>query len=294
MEMRNLMDYDDFVPKAINLIENGAPCGNYVAAIVDEIQDLTEATMKFIRLLIPAGSNDLFLVGDGLQRIYPGGYNLGKIGIDISGRGTILRRNYRNTQQILLAAHTMMENIIFDDMDEELSQPETPEYSVRNGKIPKLLGFPTVEKELHWVSNEITKLKEKQGYSDKDFAIIFRSSKPYENLINEIVGKNFEIVKLSKDSKSYFGEGIKITSFHSAKGLEFKVVFVVGVTDGWLVPKDNWDLDNESQEDYWQRERRLLYVAMTRARDLLYITWFRGVPSRFLNVVPENIIEREY
>ena len=84
--------------------------------------------------------------------------------------------------------------------------------------------------------------------------------------------------------------GIKLTTFHSSKGLEFKVVFVVGVTDTLFVPKDDWDLKGDELEKYHDQERRLLYVAMTRARDLLYISYSRGVKSRFLEDIPDDYL----
>ena len=100
------------------------------------------------------------------------------------------------------------------------------------------------------------------------------------------------VVELNKEPETYFGTGIKRTTFHSAKGLEFKVVFVVGVTDGRFVPRDDWSLRGDLLEEYLLRERRLLYVAMTRARDLLYLTCSRGQPSRFLNNIPGKFLNR--
>ena len=284
-------DYDDFILYALDLVRAGKMQWKYRAAIVDEIQDLTEATMKLIRAIIPPAGDDLFLVGDGLQRIYPGGYSLNRLGIDITGRGTILRRNYRNTQQILQAAHAMMGSLSFDDMDDDLSDIQLPEYSVRQGSIPELRVFPAVEQELYWVAQEIQRLIHKEDFKEKDFAVIYRS-KPYDQLVPQHLGQKFTVVELQKDAATYFGDGIKRSTFHSVKGLEFKVVFVVGLTDGWLVPKEDWSMPADSLEEYMLRERRLLYVAMTRARDLLYLTCARGQPSRFFNDIPGQVIHR--
>jgi superfamily I DNA/RNA helicase len=200
----------------------------------------------------------------------------------------------RNTQQILQVAHAMMENTSFDDMDDEPSEAQIPEYSVRTGAVPRIRGFQSVEKELGWISKEIQRLISIENYSEKDIAIVYRYSPPYEKPIEEIIGANFTLVKLKKDAETYFGNGIKYSTFHSVKGLEFKVVFIVGVTDGWMVPKDKWDLNESALDDYLERERRLLYVAMTRARDLLYFSYSRGVASRFLNNIPEEMLKRVY
>lgn len=290
---QGLCDFDDFVVRALELVEGGHKPDGYQAAVVDEIQDLTAAVMRLIRRIVPEGPNDLFLVGDGLQRIYPGGYVLGRLGIDITGRGTLLRKNYRNTEEILRAAHAMMRDQRFDDMDEEESELAEPEFSMRSGELPVLHRAPDPERELRWVSSRIAALKAEKGYRDRDFAVLYRWRRPYQGLIRQHLPPQVELVELGRDAATYFGPGTKHTTFHSAKGLEFKVVFVVGVTDGRFVPRDDWSLGGDELAAYLARERRLLYVAMTRARDLLYLTCSRGLPSRFLSDVPDGFLKIE-
>ena len=293
LRAQNLWDYDDFVLETLRLLRPERLAVRYVAAVVDEIQDLSEAVMRLIRRLVLPGPNDLFLVGDGLQRLYRGGYALAGLGIDIVGRSSVLTRNYRNTQEILRAAHAMMASQQFDDMDNTLSQVQEAELSVRHGELPVLRRFPLPEEELRWVSREIDRLKQGRGYQDRDFVLLYRHHVPYQDLITDLLGQRFGLVELGRDAGSYFGPGLKHTTFDSAKGLEFKVVFVVGATDGQFVPRDNWALEGEDLEDYLLRERRRLYVAMTRARDLLYVTCSRGQPSRFLADIPREYLSRQ-
>ena len=59
------------------------------------------------------------------------------------------------------------------------------------------------------------------------------------------------------------------------------------------MPLEAWTLQGEELDDYLSRERRLLYVAMTRARDLLYLTCSRGRASRFLAEIPAEYLTRE-
>ena len=90
---------------------------------------------------------------------------------------------------------------------------------------------------------------------------------------------------------------ITLMTVHSAKGLEFNTVFIVGLEEG-LFPHFKSLLSNEDIEE----ERRLLYVAMTRAKENLYLTYSMrrtrmGVPefldpSRFLNEIPEEFIDK--
>lgn len=293
LQEQGLCDFDDFVVHTLELVEGGCRPDRYQAAVVDEIQDLTAAVMRLIRIIVPEGPNDLFLVGDGLQRIYPGGYVLGRLGIDITGRGTLLRKNYRSTQEILRAAHAMMRDQRFDDMDDDESEVAEPEFSMRSGELPVLHRARDPKRELEWVRRKIATLKAEVGYRDRDFAVLYRWRQPYQGLIREHLSPEVELVELKRDASSYFGPGAKHTTFHSAKGLEFKVVFVVGLTDGRFVPRDDWSLEGDELAAYLARERRLLYVAMTRARDLLYLTSSRGQPSRFLSDVPDGFLKVE-
>jgi DNA helicase-2/ATP-dependent DNA helicase PcrA len=87
-----------------------------------------------------------------------------------------------------------------------------------------------------------------------------------------------------------------LLTLHSAKGLEFPVVFITGLEEGLLPHSRSWE-DPESLAE----ERRLLYVGITRAKDRLYLTYaFRrarygayepNVPSRFLEEIPSHLIE---
>lgn len=76
-------------------------------------------------------------------------------------------------------------------------------------------------------------------------------------------------------------DGLILSTVHMAKGLEFDTVFVAGVKEG-LIPHARSFYDSKSMEE----ERRLLYVAMTRARKELYLS-FSEIPSRFLSAIPE-------
>lgn len=91
--------------------------------------------------------------------------------------------------------------------------------------------------------------------------------------------------------------GIRLSTIHAAKGLEFKVVFVVTLEEGILPHHRSFDMEAEEENDEGiQEERRLMYVAMTRASDHLHLTWSmtrRGEmtkPSRFLREIPKNLL----
>ncbi|MFN8390519.1 MAG: UvrD-helicase domain-containing protein [Bdellovibrionota bacterium] len=111
---------------------------------------------------------------------------------------------------------------------------------------------------------------------------------------------------LEQENSPIFGEGsetklqghISLMTLHLAKGLEFDAVFMVGLEEG-LLPHNRSIDDREALEE----ERRLCYVGITRARKLLYLSratdrqtygrgnWYSGVPSRFMDDLPPEIID---
>ncbi|HSI43061.1 MAG TPA: DNA helicase II [Methylotenera sp.] len=92
-------------------------------------------------------------------------------------------------------------------------------------------------------------------------------------------------------------EALQLMTVHAAKGLEFKAVFISGLEEG-LCPHEQSMYENNGLEE----ERRLMYVAVTRARQRLYLSHAQsrmlhgqvryGIPSRFLDEIPEELLKR--
>ncbi|MDR0586783.1 MAG: UvrD-helicase domain-containing protein [Treponema sp.] len=102
------------------------------------------------------------------------------------------------------------------------------------------------------------------------------------------------------DGNDDAGKGkVNVTTIHAAKGLEFPVVFIAGAEDG-IIPHTR-SMEGEDPAGSLEEERRLFYVAITRARDKLYITSCQKrrrlqetaecVPSPFLAEIPPRLIE---
>ena len=127
-----------------------------------------------------------------------------------------------------------------------------------------------------------------------------------ENVTRQFIALNpeaslsdfLESVTLESDVDSYerSDDAVTMMTLHAAKGLEFRIVFLVGLEDG-LFPHSRALFEEEEMEE----ERRLCYVGMTRAQERLYLTYatrrmqFGDIkylpPSRFLEELPEGIID---
>lgn len=121
---------------------------------------------------------------------------------------------------------------------------------------------------------------------------------PNEFLSQLALVTNLETEEIARAAAADDPEQLTLTSVHQAKGLEWKVVFVIGLTEGSFPSSRSLDRAEAVEE-----ERRLFYVAVTRAEDELYLTYpymrlnagygdmFQR-PSRFLSEVPENLVEK--
>jgi superfamily I DNA/RNA helicase len=213
----------------------------------------------------------LLLVGDTTQRIFTRGYSLKGLGIDIAGRGVVLRKNYRNTKQILEAAFPLVENEWREDVAQaEVSVADAhPEFSVREGCRPIVVRCSDEAAERRFLATEIGALLKYKHYSPSDICVVARNKHYREMAVSTLRNANIP-VHLFRDPEA--GEvspdqnTVRVSSLHGAKGHEFGSVFVVGVVDGVIPMK--WAVDTQTVSS----EAAVLYVGMTRARDLLYLS----------------------
>jgi DNA helicase-2/ATP-dependent DNA helicase PcrA len=120
-----------------------------------------------------------------------------------------------------------------------------------------------------------------------------------ENNVDKSLSAFLEYVALITDIDLYKGEEdvVTVMTLHSAKGLEFPVVFITGFEEG-IFPHSR----SVNKEEELEEERRLCYVGMTRAKEKLYLTyaWRRNLNgntlfnsvSRFLNEIPKHLQEK--
>lgn len=263
----------EFVRIAYRQRINGEqPLNSYSAVIIDEVQDISEIALQLLYSLVGDRSDGLLLVGDTTQRIFTRGYSLKGLGIDIAGRGIVLRKNYRNTKQILEAAFPLVENEWQEDVAQaEVSVAEAqPEFSVREGCRPIVVKCSDEAAECRFLSTEIAALLKYKHYTPRDICVLARSRR-YRDLALEALTKAKIPAYLFRDPEA--GEvspdqnAVRVSSLHGAKGHEFGSVIIIGLVEGVIPLKLARDTQTVSSE------AAVLYVGMTRARDLLYLSY---------------------
>ncbi|WP_241428115.1 DEAD/DEAH box helicase [Clostridium sp. DJ247] len=243
----------------------------YDAILIDEGQDLEKEWLEFIvRMLRNPEHSHLMLASDGAQNLYNRKYTLKSVGIKAAGRTTIMRENYRNTKQILNFAHTFLsDGLLKESINEEDNNfIITPDNSLREGVQPDLIYCEDFYGEINKIAMNIIRLKQSGvDYGDICVAYIHSSYKNmnYLNILEEVFkskGIPYFVISKSGNTKSKFkldNGTVNISTIHSIKGLDFKYVFICGINDRLL--------------DSIEESKKLLYVGMTRARDVLKVTY---------------------
>ncbi|MDY0812390.1 UvrD-helicase domain-containing protein [Kitasatospora purpeofusca] len=266
----------------------------YRHIVVDEAQDLGPAHWKMLRAMVAAGPDDLFIAGDTHQRIYDNQVSLGAVGINIRGRSSRLTLSYRTTKEILNKAITVVtgREVEFDDLDDGKDNL-VGFRSVLSGPDPVLAGYPTWAEELAGLAETIrtwrTELTtDETGRTTRDARGLIAVCVTDRNKVNEVMyflttTAGITCAELTKDGARGDGE-VHVGTMHRFKGLEYQRLAIAAAGEG-ILPRAFIEQYRKTDHARYQRElrkaRSLLFVATTRARDSLSISW-HGTPSRFL------------
>jgi superfamily I DNA/RNA helicase len=247
---------------------NGAHMVDHV--LVDEGQDLNPSHWQFLRALAAEGPNDLFVAEDSYQRIYGQPVVLGRLGIRIVGRSQRLKLNYRTTAQNLHYAVG-----ILDGSDSYVDLEAAPEdngryRSARTGPRPRLHECASLTGELD-VAAETVQGWLADGVVPETIGILVRDSQQAGLISRGLEERN--VAGRQVDTAAIRQGQPLVMTMHRAKGMEFSRVLLFGVNDG-LLPAEYLlkGLADADRDDALARERSLLYVAATRARDELVVT----------------------
>lgn len=250
--------------------------------IVDELQDFSNIELRFIRSLTGVNNNDLFLVGDPLQNIYNKRINFSRAGINIRGnRSKRLRINYRTTEEIKNLALRVISEESYDDFDGSV-EDKKGYLSLFHGVKPEYHVYKTKNEELDSVASDIKQLVE-EGFTYNDIVVAARTKDAVDDFRNHFHKLNIPFV--NKNLLSNQNEGVRLSTFHGLKGLEFKQVFLVDVNDRTF-PKQPYNFNSltpEEQQQITRTEKALFYVACSRAIQRLMISGVGGGTS-FLKI----------
>ena len=264
------------------LIEKTSSETRYRHVIVDEGQDLSANAFRLLRSI--AGEeheNDIFIVGDAHQRIYKNKAALSKCGINIRGRSSVLRINYRTTEEIRKAAFALLNGISFDDLDDSFDTGDRCQ-SLTHGSVPEIIATANANEEFEAILAKIKGLID-GGVSAKNICVVARTHKLLDDYIAHFTSSGIRCYEIKGNKADDRGlDGIRVATMHRVKGLEFQYVFVVAAINRIIPLASAIDhTDSVSEQETMTAEKCLLYVALTRAQKGAYISGY-GKMSEFL------------
>ena len=270
-------DEEVFGERLLQRLQHGeGEAHKYDAVFIDEAQDFSKSWFACAKLALKEPDDgDLLIVGDGSQSLYRRrGFTWREAGVNAQGRTINTRfdldKNYRNTREIMKVAAD------FVSTSDEQNDPESglqiirpnPDIALRSGPAPEMLTAATVEGEFQIAVKKIIAWQ-KSGLKPSDIAVLYRADtqgwvRDLASLISQQTA-----VYWPQDRSGNFGDpsGVCVRTMHSAKGLQWRAVLVMRCDMMPFMPEP--DADRDEQE---RLERGLMYVAMTRAEEMLAFT----------------------
>ena len=280
---KSYLDFDGLLTKSIQLLEEYPNIreryqDRFKYILVDEFQDVNNLQVKLLNLLTK-DSTQLFCVGDDWQSIY--GFRGSEISYIVNFKEHFadselltLNLNYRSTDPIVSASTEAIKKNKFQI-------PKEIKAVKRGGQKIKIF-YEEQEGQSNSFIWEAIEQHIAEGVNPEDILVLYRRSAMASDLM-----------KALKNS----GHKIQYRTIHSAKGLEAKVVFVLGLhsnkggfPDPWLQDKIYQVIKPTDYDDLLEEERRLFYVALTRAKDHLYLISKKGAVSDFIRDIPDEYI----
>ncbi len=276
---KSYLDFNDLISRTVSLFKKNKDIlqkfqTQYQYLLVDEFQDVNNLQVELIKLMITP-KTQLFCVGDDWQSIY--GFRGSNVDCIINfdqnfkrSKTIKLNLNYRSTQSIVGASNEVIKHNKFK-IEKEIFASK-----MSNFKIVEYAGN-NQEENVSFCTEKVRQLI-KEGFKNDDILFLYRRSKMYQPYFFDLKNENLKVQN---------------KTIHGAKGLEAKVVFIIGLTDGYGGFPDIWLEDRIFQvikpanhDSLLEEERRLFYVAITRAKDQLYLITEKGNMSRFLREIP--------
>ncbi len=256
--------FADMVDRVIRAVDaNIIPAGQYDAVLIDEGHDFQPEWLKLVAQMVNPATNSLLVLYDDAQSIYGNGrhnkFSFKSLGIQAQGRTTILKINYRNTQEVLELASGIASELLKPSASDEDGVPLVAPISAgRHGPKPLIIKLPTFQEEANYIAKHL-KEAHKTGTPWSDMAVIYRDYGIGKPVLATLRKAGIPVTYQDDITFAEKEDTVKFLTMHSCKGLEFPLVAIPGA--GRAV--------DEGRKD---EEARLLYVAMTRAtRELIVV-----------------------
>lgn len=278
LRSNNIIDFDGLITEATSYINKGLYKSNYKYILVDEYQDISKVRLDFLKSLINNNNAILTAVGDDFQSIY--GFNGSNINLFYdfqkhfkNSKIFYIKTTYRCPRRIIKKAGEFVMKNPFQIKKEIMSKSKI------KGKITKIRSSS--------YKRDLIRLIKK--YKKTKYSILVLSRNGFD--INFYIKKKNSIQNSYIVYKNELIKNMRFLTIHKSKGLEADIVIILNMAAGYngFPGKTNTKLINKIlsyNEEYKDaEERRLFYVALTRAKIRTYLIIDKKAPSDFISEI---------
>ena len=270
-----LIDFSDQLKISIKHLEKEY----FKHILIDEYQDINLIQNELIKNI---KHDNLFCVGDPRQAIY--GWRGSKIEFIENFKGTklFLTTNYRSKSEIIEIGNKIIKDMNLPDLEGDQSGAEI-----------SLKRVETLNEEIQEITKKI--IEKRKNKNDKQIFVISRTNNNLKRLSEKLLEEGIEH-SIQKEEGDMSKAKIKLMTAHESKGLEADIVFIISCTSKmYPCRKQEFEIARNLKKYYNKKEeeRRLLYVAITRAKEELHISYFGKQISPFLREINLNQTKKE-
>ena len=277
---KSYLDFNDLITRTASLFSNYEDIATrfkmqYQYILVDEFQDVNNLQVELLKHLL-TDHNQLFCVGDDWQSIY--GFRGSNVDYIVefekyfpNSKVVKLNQNYRSTQNIVGASNEVISHNKFK-VEKDIHSTKVSEQKI------VIYSGNDEDDNIQYCLDKVNELVE-DGYGNEDILFLYRRSKMYSPYFFRFKEENLKVLN---------------KTIHASKGLEAKAVFILGLKEGyggfpdiWLEDRIFQIIKTANHDLLLEEERRLFYVAITRAKDKLFLITDKGNESSFLKEIPE-------
>lgn len=248
--------------------------------VVDEFQDINQPQWRMLQRMLHPRAN-LIVVGDDCQNIYTWRGSHVKYILDLHKeiRGIVddnLRRNYRSRESIIRCANAVMKKIpTLEGKGDMIAEK-------KGGEKPSVRFFYHVRDETRWILQTITETFKASSGKRPSIAVLSRTNSDLYRIEEEMIqaGISCSLRDVGHEESDTEITTVDLVTLHASKGLEWDIVFMVNCNDD-VFP-------SSKKPDAIICERRLFYVGVTRAREILHLSYTKDERSlsRFVREIP--------